>query len=174
MVWPGFSPTGEKPINCAPSPIFTTRRHASAVLCCRHVSVRPVLCPSVCPSQSGIAWKRVNESSWYLRWGLPSTYTTLCWKEIFVSPTIRLLPFPSGTLSQTSDLENFAAASRLHCQQLVVVVVDGRVCWRHIYDSRWVLAVYYKSINCNPLTPFDLLWILSYSLFLELTRFWMT
>ena len=46
--------------------------------------------------------------------------------------------------------------------KLVVVVVDGRVCRRHLYDSRRVVAVYYKSVNCNLLTPlrrFDLLLI---------------
>ena len=32
---------------------------------------------------------------------------------------------------------------------LVVVVVDGRACWQHLYDSRRVVAVYYKSVNCN-------------------------
>ena len=37
-----------------------------------------------------------------------------------------------------------------------LVVVDGRACWRHLYDSRRVVAVYYKSITCNHLTPFDL------------------
>ena len=31
--------------------------------------------------------------------------------------------------------------------------VDGRACWRHLYDSRRVVAVYYKSVSCNPLTP---------------------
>ena len=30
------------------------------------------------------------------------------------------------------------------CQQLVDVV-DGRVCWRHLYDNRRVVAVYYTS-----------------------------
>ena len=89
--------------------------------------------------------------------GLPSTDPTLCYKEICVSPKISVLP--SGTLSQTSDLENFATASRSRCQQLVVVVDDGRACWRRLYDNQRVVAVYYTSINCNPLTPFDLLWI---------------
>ena len=46
--------------------------------------------------------------------GLPSTYPTLCSKEIWLSPKIRVLP--SGTLSQTPDLENFATASRSRCQ----------------------------------------------------------
>jgi len=30
---------------------------------------------------------------------------------------------------------------------------------RIVVVNRWVLAVCYKWINCNPLTPFDLLWI---------------
>ena len=66
-------------------------------------------------SQAGIVWKRLDESSWFLAWRLPSTYSTLCCKEICVSPKIRILP--SGTLSQTSYLENFTTASRSRCQQ---------------------------------------------------------
>jgi len=54
----------------------------------------------------------------------------------------------------------------------LVVVVDGRACRPHLYDSRRVVAVYYKLINCNPLTLLlrfvvDLL----HYLFLQLTRF---
>jgi len=40
---------------------------------------------------------------------LPSTYPTLCYKDIQVSSKIRVLP--SGTLLQTLDLQNFATAS---------------------------------------------------------------
>jgi len=36
---------------------------------------------------------------------------------------------------------------------VVVVVVDVPACWQHLYDSRRVVTVYYKSVNCNPLTP---------------------
>jgi len=43
-----------------------------------------------------------------MAWRLPSTYPTLCVKQIWVSPEIRVLP--SGTLTQTLDLENFAKA----------------------------------------------------------------
>ena len=46
---------------------------------------------------------------------LPSTYPTLSYEKILVSPRIRVLP--SGTLSETLNLENFATASRSHCQQ---------------------------------------------------------
>ena len=40
---------------------------------------------------------------------LPLTYYTLCFKEIWVSPKIRVLL--SGTLSRMTDLENFATAA---------------------------------------------------------------
>ena len=55
---------------------------------------------------------------------------TLFHKEIRVSPFVRVLP--SRTLSQNSDLENFATAIRLCCQQnySTVELVD------HTYDSR--------------------------------------
>ena len=65
----------------------------------------------------------------------------------------------SGTLSRTSDTENFATASRIDR----VVNKTRRSSQRSsllttpIYDSRRVVAVHYKSINCNPQTLFDLL-----------------
>jgi len=42
-------------------------------------------------------------------------YPTPCCEEFWVSPKIRVLP--SGTLSRTLDLENFATVSRSRCQQ---------------------------------------------------------
>ena len=66
-------------------------------------------------SQAGIISKRLDESSWFLAWMLPFTYSTLCYKEIWVFPKMRTVP--SVTLSQTPDLENFATASRSRCRQ---------------------------------------------------------
>ena len=63
--------------------IFLTRRYAGVVY-----SV--VLCLSVRLSQAGVVSKRLDESSWFLAWRLPSTFT-LCFKEILVFPKIRLL-----------------------------------------------------------------------------------
>jgi len=74
----------------------------------RGVGIRVCLCLSV--TSRGILSKRMNESSWFLALELPSTRPTLCSKKIRVSPKIRVLP--SGTLSQTPDLENFASAYR--------------------------------------------------------------
>jgi len=55
------------------------RRYASAgtiaMALCLSVSV------SVCLSQVGVLPKRLNESSWFLAWELPSSYLTLCKKK---------------------------------------------------------------------------------------------
>jgi len=72
-------------------------------------------------------------------------------------------------------LRKFRHGKSIALSTKLVVVVDGLVCWRHLYDNRRVVAVYYKSISCNPLTPalrfvVDLL----YSFFLQLTRCWLT
>jgi len=136
---------------------FTARRHASVVCAV-------IACPSVRLSQTGIVSKRVDESSCFLAWRFPPTHPTLCpcYEEIWVSPKIKVL-------SKFHHGKSIALSTKL------IVVVDGRVCWRHLYDNRRVVAVYYKSINCNPLTPLlryavDLL----YDFFLQLTRFWLT
>ena len=73
------------------------------------------VCQSVRLSQAGIVSKRLDKSSWSFVWMLPSTYPTLCCKEIWVSAKIRVLP--SGALSRTPDFENFASARRSLCQQ---------------------------------------------------------
>ena len=113
---------------------------------------------SVRPSQAGIVSKRLDESSWFMVWRLPSTYPTLCYKEMSVSSKITVLP--CGTFLPNSGLGKFRHGKLIALStKLVVVVVDGRACWRHLYGIRRVVAVYYKSVNCNPLTPFDLLWI---------------
>ena len=64
----------------------------------------------VCLSQVGVLSKRLEGSGWFLAWRLPSTYHTVCRNEIQVSTKIRVLP--SGTLSYTMDLKNFATTSR--------------------------------------------------------------
>ena len=90
------------------------RNYATATLCicCR----RPLsVCLSVCPSQAGVVSKRPDESSWFLECRPPSAYPTLSYKELWVSPKTKVLP--SGTLSQTPDLEDFATASRSRCRQ---------------------------------------------------------
>ena len=82
--------------------VLPARRYASA-----GTSYGPV---SVCLSQVGVLSKWVDGSSWFLAHRLLSTRPTPCFKEIHLSTKIRVLP--SGTLSQTPDLENFAMAYR--------------------------------------------------------------
>jgi len=69
---------------------------------CLSVSVRLL--------QVGVLSKRLNESSWFLARELHLTYPAPCYKEIWVSPKIRVLP--SETLPETLDLENFATIAR--------------------------------------------------------------
>ena len=72
--------------------------------------------------------------------------------EIWVSPKIKVLPCLRKFVVN-SGLGKFRHGKSIALStKLVVVVVDGRACWRHLYDIRGVVAVYYKSINCNPLT----------------------
>ena len=50
----------------------------------------------------------------FLTWRLPSTYPTLCYKEIRITPKIRV----PGTLSKMLHTENFiTAAGRSECRQ---------------------------------------------------------
>jgi len=91
---------------------------AFAMQCYASVVYAVVLClsvhPSICLSQASILSQWLDESSWFLAWRLPSTYPTLCYKEILLLLKIRVLP--SRNLSETSDLENFATPSQSCCQ----------------------------------------------------------
>ena len=136
-----------------------------------------VVCPSVCPS---VRHKPVlYRNHW--------TNRAAFWQEDFFSPVPhcvirnfehlqKLRYFPLRTLSQTPDLQKFRHGKSIALStKLVVVVVDGRACWRHLYDSRRVVAVYYKSLNCNPPTPLlQFVMDLLYKLFRQLTRFRLT
>ena len=51
----------------------------------------------------------------------------LCCKESWVGPSPNITVLPSGTLSRTLDLENFATASRSRCQQEALLSQTGRV-----------------------------------------------
>ena len=72
-------------------------------------------CLSVCLSQAGVVSKRLDEWSWFLARRLPSTYTTLSCKEIWVSPKLRY--FCLELCPKLWTLKNFATASRSSCQQ---------------------------------------------------------
>ena len=105
----------------------------------------------VCLSQVGIVSKRLDRSSWFLVWMIRSTYPTLYFKEIRLSPKLRHLELYPTLLLWT--LENFATVSRSSCQQnsSTVELVD------HTYDGRcvvaWVTLVHYTSVDSNTITP---------------------
>ena len=88
-----------------------------------------------------------------------SIYPILCYKEICVSPRIRVLP--SGNLSRTPDFENFAAASKSRCQQnllspsSVVELVDDTYM---TVDESWLFTTSRLTVTLL-LHYFDLLWI---------------
>ena len=67
----------------------------------------------VCLCLSVTSWSSTITAQWIqliLAWRLPSTYPTLWFKEIWVTPKIKVLP--SGTLSKMLDL-NFVVAAVL-------------------------------------------------------------
>jgi len=96
----------------------------------------------------------MNEAGfWYGSFdlSLPTLCCELACEGIWVHPKIRVLP--SATLSQTLDLENFATASQLCCQQNSSTVEFVG----HTYDGRRVVAgrtkIIYMSVDRNALTP---------------------
>jgi len=141
--------------------IITARRFASTVYAV-------VSCPSVRLSQAGIVSKRPDESSWFWHGDfLPPI--PHCYKEIWVSPKIRALS--TGTLSQTPDLENVAAARRSRCQQhsLSSSTVESVDDTYTTINESWLFTTNRSTVTLK-LHYFDLL----YKLFLQLTRFRLT
>jgi len=86
------------------------RRYASAGRPTSYCPVSVSVCLSVCLSQVGVLSKWMDGPNWFLACRLFSTFATLSYKEIRLSPKIRALP--SKTFSWTPDLENFANAYR--------------------------------------------------------------
>ena len=101
---PAFVPRHLPPIWFLPARRYAIARLRAMALC---LSV----CLFVCLSQVRVLSKRENESCWF--WARPGAsfdHPMLSCKKIRVSPKITALP--SGTLSDTPDLENFATAYR--------------------------------------------------------------
>jgi len=134
---------------------YFTQRFYHATLCWRGIRCRRMsICPSVCLSvTSRHCIETSGQIELVLKCRLPPNYPRLCYKEIWVPPNTRALP--SGTLSQTLDLENFSTACILCCEQnslsLSTVELVDNTCMT--IDGRVMgLAVYYKSISCNPVS----------------------
>ena len=118
------------------TPIFTSETLGYMTLC---LSVCLSVCVCVC----------LNQPSWFLAWELHSTLPTLCFKEIQVSPKIRVLP--SGTLPQTLDLENFAMAYRssLWTYVLFASLMTGHCVntWRRLRNRKCVTCRARKCVD---------------------------
>ena len=72
--------------------IFTARRYSSAGYSLSSC-VRPFVCLPVCPSVTNrYCIERTGRIELFLARMLPSTYPTLCCKEIWVSPKLGYLP----------------------------------------------------------------------------------
>ena len=87
-------------------------RDAILAWCMLSSCVRLSACPSVCHRYCIETTGRIEL---VLAWRLSFTCPILCCEEIWVVPKVRVIP--SGTLSQTPDLENFVTASRSRCRQ---------------------------------------------------------
>jgi len=89
--------------------LITARRYASAVYAV-------AVCPSVCLSvTSRQCIETIGRIELVFDMGLPSTYPTLCFKESWVSPKIRVGLLPAGTLFQTSDFKIKISPRQVDC-----------------------------------------------------------
>ena len=88
------------------------------------------LCPSVRLSQTGVLSKLTDGSSWLSAQRLPSNFRILRYKKIPVSLKIRVIP--SGTLSQTLDLEKKSKQRIEHRKFYRLSSTDDR---RHFFHT---------------------------------------
>jgi len=120
---------------------FSVLHYASIVLAM-------ALCLSVHLSQASIVSKQLDKSSWVLAWRLPFTYPTLCFREIWACPKIRVLP--SGTVPN-SGLENFATPSWSGQQNTstLELVVDRTYSGRR---HAWLFIAHRSTVILNSIT----------------------
>jgi len=117
-----------------------------AVFLC--LSVRLSVYPSVRPSVTPPALYR---NYWTTEAGI--------WHEGFLPPIPHYVIRQFGYLQKwgtclwnfvsNCGLRKFRHAKSIALSAKLVAVVDGRVCRQHRYDNRRLVAVYYKSVNCN-------------------------
>jgi len=137
----------------------------SATLCYSAVYAG-FLCPAVCMSvrlsQAGTVSKLLDKSSWVFFAGrLTSTYPTLCCKESLVSPKFGSYFWDCPKLRtwkfSPRQVDRVVNKTRRRRSNLLTTPIRQAV----------VMAVYYKSVNCKPLTPLLRFIVdLSYNLFL--------
>jgi len=104
---------------------------------------------SVHPSQAGIVGYLNDWTNRADFWHEASLHMSVCCREIWISPKIGYFLWD---FVPNSGLRKFRQGKSIALSTKLVVFVDSRVCWWHLYENRRVVAVYYKSVNCNPLT----------------------
>ena len=126
---------------------MTARRYASAEYA---VVERPSVCLSARPSVTSRYYiETTGRIELVLAWTLPSMSAIRKFGHLQ-----KLGYFPLELCIKLRTFRNIAMESRSRCQQnsSTIELVDDT----HLCDSRRVVAVYYKLVDCNPLTP---LWI---------------
>jgi len=118
-------------------------------ICCLRVSVRLSVCKNytMCRKVNRYGIETTGRIQlFFLSWRLPSTYHTLCYKGIwvYISPNARVLPSGSPDIRKIPPRQVDRVWRVVNKTRHRRRLVDGRACWRHLYDSRWVVAVYYK------------------------------
>ena len=135
-----------------------------------------MLWPGIChmPVTYQNSW--LNRSSWFLVQRLPSAYTTLCCKEICISPVISpviiLLPF--GTLSQTLNLADFLFSSWHvdHAQCCLLCSMDSSL-WHSVATFVYYKLATKQNIVCFVCNSWDLLlWSLANNWISHLFAVW--
>ena len=89
----------------------------------------------------------------FFAYRFPSTYAMMCFREISVSPKITVLP--SGTLSQTLDLENFAMKHQWYANAISNATA-GRLVFMAAMVQRQICMACTVLLELH---RFDLLWI---------------
>jgi len=135
-------------------------------------SLSYMLSSCVCLSHAGIVSKWLEESSWFSAWRLiPPILHCVIRKFEY----LQKLGYFHRQLCPNSGLEKFAMAIRSRCQQYSSSSSSTVDDTYTVYDNRRVVAVYYKSVNCNPLTHLTRFVVhMVYDFFVQLTRFWLT
>ena len=110
-----------------------------------HDAVPAVYAMALCLSVTRrCSTKMLNGLSWFLAWRLPFTHPTLCFKEIWVTVKIRVLP--SRTLSKVLELENFTTTGRSSLRAFSKSVEDGRRSALFVAP----VTVYAPHLGCRP------------------------
>ena len=110
----------------------TYKWHIFTAWCYVSAAMQYMLLSCVC--HKPVLYQNNWTNHWFLAWRLPSSYPRLRFKEIWVSPNIRVLP--SGTSSQTLDLDKKLSYRRMTARcvlSVVILPVATQQCRNYLY-----------------------------------------